>query len=358
MDARKVIDLRSDTLTSPNSEMRKCIAEAEVGDDVFQEDITTIRLEENLAKLCGKEKALFVPTGTMGNLICAIIHGQGLFSEIIMGSDSHTANWEVGGVSILGRVFVRQVQNAKDGSLPIESLAAAIQGKDIHTAITRCIFLENTQNAHGGKVLSLDYVASVRKLCDDNKIKLHCDGARLWNAAVALNCTMAQCLEHFDTASICLSKALGAPVGSIIVGSADFISDARKLRKMLGGGMRQVGVLAAAAQYALDHMYGRLKEDHMNAKILANGLKTKFPNQLEVVDPDSNIVIFFIKVSSDLEAAGSKFAGKLIEKGVKVVQWKWPGSIRAIPHYGNTAEDMEEVLRRVGEVFDENTFNF
>ena len=338
----QVINLRSDTFTSPDDGMRAAMAKAVVGDDVFGEDASINALEAKLAKATGKERALFVPSGTMGNLICALIHGEGLFSEIIMGSDAHTANWEAGGASVLGRVFVRQVTNNADGTLPIEKLEASIQYPNIHNGITRAIFLENTQNACGGAVLPMEYIEKVRALCDKNKIILHCDGARAWNAAVALGISIADVLKPFDTASLCLSKGLGAPVGSIVVGSADFIAKAKHVRKMLGGGMRQAGIIAEGANYAFDNLYSRMGEDHANARLLAKLLveKAKF----SVVTPQSNIVVFTV---ADSDKKRDEFVDACLKENVKVCAWKQTGSVRAVVYYGITAADIEEAVVRI-----------
>jgi len=338
----KVIDLRSDTLTTPDAGMRAAMQEAPVGDDVFGEDTSILTLEAKMAKACGKEKALFVPSGTMGNLICALIHGEGLFSEIIMGSDSHTANWEAGGASVLGRVFVRQVQNNADGTLPLDKLEGSIQYPNIHNGITRAIFLENTHNACGGAVLPMEYVNQVRAICDKNKIILHCDGARAWNAAVALGIDISDVLKPFDTASLCLSKGLGAPVGSVVVGSAAFIDKARHVRKMLGGGMRQAGIVAQGANYAFDNLYGRMKEDHANASLLGKLLSEG--SSFKVVTPQSNIVVF--TVAAD-DATRDKFVAACAAENVKVVAWKQTGSVRAVAYYGITTADIEEVAARM-----------
>jgi len=218
-----VLEFRSDTFTMPNDEMRQVMASAIVGDDVFVEDPTINELEEEVAKISGKEKGLFVPSGTMGNLICQMIHAGGLFSEIIIGDCSHIALFEVGGGAIVGGASQRHVPNAEDGTIPLDALRKAIRGKNIHYPTTRAICLENTHNAKGGKILPIEYIASVRSLCDEHGIALHLDGARLWNAAIALQVPPAEILKYFDSASLCLSKALGAPVGSVIVGSKSFI---------------------------------------------------------------------------------------------------------------------------------------
>ncbi len=331
-----IVDFRSDTLTVPNEEMRLAMASAVVGDDVFGEDPTIIELEEEVAKLAGKEKGLFVPTGTMGNLICQIIHAGGLFSEIIVGDCSHIALFEVGGGAIAGRAHLRHVANADDGTIPLDVLRRSIRSKNVHFPTTRAICLENTHNAKGGKVLSLEYIASVRSLCDEHGIALHLDGARLWNAATALQVAPSDILKHFDSASLCLSKALGAPVGSVVVGTRAFIDEARRARKMLGGGMRQAGIVAAAGLFAVRKMYTRLSDDHAMARQMAQGLSSI---GITVIPPESNIVIWHIEPSKC-----SKFIDLCASQGLKLVIMA-EGRIRAIPHYGNTSDDVERALK-------------
>ena len=344
MSSERVVDFRSDTLTLPSDDMRLAMAHAIVGDDVFAEDPTIISLESEVATWVGKEKGLFVPTGTMGNLICQMIHASGLFSEIIVGDCSHIALFEVGGGAIVGRANIRQVPNADDGTIPLDVLRRAIRPKNVHYPTTRAICLENTHNAKGGKVLPLDYIAQVRSLCDEHGISLHLDGARVWNAATALQVPPKDILKYFDTASLCLSKALGAPVGSVIVGSKIFIDDARRARKMLGGGMRQAGIVAAGGLYAVKHMYNRLSEDHDMARELARLLSAL---GLVVVPPESNIVIWQIE-----PAKCARFVELCGSKGLKVVIMA-EGRIRAIPHYGNTMDDVRLAVTKIEEVLKE-----
>ncbi|MEX0960116.1 MAG: low-specificity L-threonine aldolase [Burkholderiales bacterium] len=264
----KVIDFRSDTVTRPTAEMRAAMASAEVGDDVYGEDPTVNRLEALAAELLGKESALFVPTGTQSNLLALLSHCQ-RGDEYIVGQQAHTYKYEGGGAAVLGSIQPQPIDFDRDGSLDLRKVEAAIKPDDPHFAKTRLLCLENTQ---GGKPLALDYLQRARELCDRRRLALHLDGARVYNAAVHLEVPVAEIARHFDTVSVCLSKGLGAPVGSVLCGPRDLIALARRWRKMVGGGMRQAGVLAAAGIHALEHHVERLREDHENAQRLAAGL--------------------------------------------------------------------------------------
>jgi len=336
------IDFRSDTLTSPDERMRKAMSEAVVGDDVFMEDPTIKLVEGKVAQLTGKAGALFVPSGTMGNLIAAVVHSEGLYSEIMIGDKSHTALYEVGGTSIVARSFVRQLPNNADGTISLDVISRSVQGVNVHYTTTRALFLENTHNALGGKVLPLEYLLKVRELCDQHKIALHCDGARVWNAATALGVAPKVLLDPFDTASVCLSKALGAPVGSVVVGSIAFIDKARRARKMLGGGLRQAGILAAAGLFALDHMYERLREDHAMAATFAKQLTAL---GLSVVEPQSNIVLFTVGDA----VKRTVFLEKCAQRGLKLIGMG-VDYVRAIPHYGNTDQDVTDAVKIIGDI--------
>lgn len=343
-----VIDLRSDTVTLPDENMRKAMATAEVGDDVHEEDPTINQLEATVAVLTKKEKALFVTSGTQGNLICAMIYGSAKFpSEIIMGDKAHTNLWEVGGASLIARTAVRTLPTNSDGTISLDILEEHIiteNEEDIHVGHTAAVFLENTHNALGGKVLPMAYVRKVRELCDAKKVPLHCDGARSWNAAVALNIPLSEVLAPFDTASICLSKGLGAPVGSMIVGTAAFIAKARKIRKMLGGGMRQAGIVAAGALYAIDNLLPRMHEDHEMAMALYKGISEQL--KLPAIEPQSNIVVFTV---SDENKKRDVFVKLCDEQGLRLVGWLGTGTVRAVTHYGNTMDDMVRAVTIISE---------
>ena len=253
-----LIDLRSDTVTQPTSGMREAMLEAVTGDDVYGEDPTVRQLEQRLAAQLGLQAGLFVPSGTMSNLLALMSHCE-RGDEYIAGQLAHVYKYEAGGAAVLGSIQPQPVEMEPDGSLDLARVAAAIKPDDFHFARTRLLTLENTMN---GKVLPLAYLAEARAFTQERGLALHLDGARLFNAVVKLGCTAEDIGRHFDSVSVCLSKGLGAPVGSVLCGEEAFIAKARRLRKMVGGGMRQAGVLAAAGLYALDHQVQRLTEDH------------------------------------------------------------------------------------------------
>ncbi len=264
-----VIDLRSDTVTQPTTGMREAMANAPLGDDVYGEDPSVNKLESELALRLGFAKGLFVPTGTMSNLLALMAHcGRG--DEYIVGQQAHTYKYEGGGAAVLGSIQPQPLEVQADGSLDLEQVAAAIKPDDFHFARTRLLALENTMQ---GKVLPTEYLAAASRLTREHGLALHLDGARLYNAAVKLGVDAGDITRHFDSVSVCLSKGLGAPVGSVLCGTADLITRARRLRKMVGGGMRQAGQLAAAGLDALDHQVARLADDHANAQLLAYGLR-------------------------------------------------------------------------------------
>src|SRR3990172_180197 len=297
------IDLRSDTVTKPTPEMRKAMAEAEVGDDVYMDDPTVNKLQEHAAVMFGREDALFVPSGTMGNLLALLVHCQ-RGDEAIVGDKSHIYINEAGGMSALGGVHPRPVINQTDGTLALDDILASIQTEDVHHTITRLICLENTQNVCGGVPLSVEYTQAVGKIARENNLLLHIDGARIFNAATALNVSVKELVEPADSVMFCLSKGLAAPVGSMLVGTKKFIARARHLRKMLGGGMRQVGILAAAGLISLEKMSTRLGQDHARAKKLSEGLKQFNGLILDAVEGISTNMVYFnladeVKLSVD-----------------------------------------------------------
>jgi threonine aldolase len=291
----KPIDLRSDTVTRPTPAMRAAMAAAEVGDDVFGDDPTTNTLQERIAAMLGKEAALFLPTGTQSNLAGLMAHCQ-RGDEFIVGQGAHTYRYEGGGAAVLGSIQPQPVPNQPDGTLKLEDIESVIKPDDAHFARTRLLALENTW---GGQVLPLSYIEAATALARRKGLATHLDGARLFNAAVASGSDIpAQAkaiAQHFDSISVCFSKGLGAPVGSTLVGSREFIARAHRMRKMLGGGMRQVGVLAAAALHALDHHVHRLAEDHANARALVEGLQGLAG--VTVHPPQTNIV--FVDLAAD-----------------------------------------------------------
>ncbi|HEX6706393.1 MAG TPA: low-specificity L-threonine aldolase [Albitalea sp.] len=280
----KTVDLRSDTVTRPTPAMREAMMRAELGDDVFGDDPTVNALQERVAALLGKEAALFVSSGTQGNLTAVMSHCQ-RGDEMIVGQMAHTYRWEAGGAAVLGSVQPQPIDHQPDGTLPLAAIEAAIKPDDAHFARTRLLCLENTL---GGKALPLAYMAEATALARRRGLATHLDGARLFNAAVKLGVPARDIAQHFDTVSVCFSKGLGAPVGSALVGPRALIRQAHKWRKMLGGAMRQAGVLAAAAMHALDHHVERLADDHALAQRLADGLQG-IPG-LSVEPPQTNMV--------------------------------------------------------------------
>ncbi len=299
-------DFRSDTVTRPTPGMRAAMAAAEVGDDVLGDDPTVIALEAEVAELLGFEAALFLPSGTQSNLVGVMTHcARG--EEYIVGQEAHTYRYEAGGAAVLGSVQPQPLNNAADGTIPLPDIEAAIKPDDAHFARTRLVALENTI---GGKVLPAGYASAVRELADSRGLAMHLDGARLWNAAVKQNVPPRAIAQGFDSVSVCLSKGLGAPVGSVLCGGRDFIKAARRWRKMLGGGMRQAGIIAAAGRYALANNIARLAEDHANAARLAAGLAKHA--DLAVAPAVTNMV--FVVVPDKIAAP---FAAHLAADGVR-----------------------------------------
>ncbi len=337
----RTIDLRSDTVTLPTPEMRRAMAEAPVGDDVFGEDPTINRLEALAAERVGKQAALLVASGTMGNL-CALLTHCARGDEVIVGDEAHIYHYEAGGPSVLGGVALHTIPTLPNGELPLAALAGAIRDpEDIHEALTRLICLENTHNRCGGAVLSPEYMRAVHHFAHERGLLVHLDGARLFNAAVALGVDARELTRHVDTVQFCLSKGLAAPVGSILAGDAEFITRARRARKLVGGGMRQAGIIAAAGIVALEQMVERLAEDHANARILAEGLAT-FPRiEIDPAGVQTDIVIFKLR-----DGAPDVFERALAERGLLVGGIGY-GRIRAVTHYGIDAGDIEEALEIV-----------
>jgi threonine aldolase len=336
----RTIDLRSDTVTLPTPEMRRAIAEAPLGDDVYGEDPTINRLEALAAERVGKAAAMLVTSGTMGNL-CAILAHCGRGQEALVGDQSHIYHYEGGGASVLGGVAFHIVATDATGELPLEALADAMRDpEDSHEAITQLICLENTHNRCGGVALATKYMQSVHQFAQERGLLVHLDGARLFNAAVALGVEAREIAQHVDTVQFCLSKGLAAPVGSILAGDAAFIGRARRVRKMVGGGMRQAGIIAAAGIVALEQMVGRLAEDHANARLLAEGLAS-FPQiKIDLGAVQSDIVIFRLHEGYGTPEA---FARAAAERGL-LIGGIGRSYIRAVTHYGIDTGDIEETL--------------
>ncbi len=311
----KWIDLRSDTVTHPTSEMRHAMAEAEVGDDVFGDDPTVNRLEAMSAERLGKEASVFIPSGTMGNLAAILAHcNRG--DEILLGDRSHTYLYEAGGVSALGGIHPRALANRPDGTLALEELEAAVRADDEHFPISRLIVLENTHNRCGGAVLTASYTQAVADLAERHGMKLHLDGARIFNAEAALGSSAAELAAPAASVTFCLSKSLCAPVGSVLCGERAFIRKARRARKQLGGGMRQVGILAAAGIVALEQMTDRLGEDHARATRLAVGLREIPGLVIENDPPPTNMV--YLRFLPEARMNAPQLAEAMLEEGIKL----------------------------------------
>jgi threonine aldolase len=309
------IDLRSDTVTKPTPEMREAMAKAEVGDDVYGDDPTVNHLQEMAAEMTGHEAGLFVASGTMGNLSAVLAHCQ-RGDEVILGKDAHTYRYEAGGISVLGGVHSCQLPNQSDGSIALDAIEGAIRADDPHQPITRLIALENTHNRCGGTVQSVEYTRQVAEFAHARGLKVHLDGARVFNAAAALGANASELTAPVDSVTFCLSKGLSAPVGSVLCGDREFIKKAHRIRKMLGGGMRQVGVLAAAGIVALEKMVPRLGEDHARARTLAEGLSENRGLVLDAGTPATNMV--FMNLAEDVPMSADEVAGKMKELGVLV----------------------------------------
>ena len=338
-------DLRSDTVTKPTPEMREAMAEAEVGDDVYMDDPTVNALQEKAASMLGKEDSLFVPSGTMGNLLALLVHCQ-RGDEAIVGDKSHIYMNEAGGMAALGGIHPHPVKNQADGTLALEDIRASIQFEDVHHTISRLICIENTQNVCGGIPLTAEYTAQVGKLAKENNLLFHIDGARIFNAAAALNVDVKDLTAPADSVMFCLSKGLVAPVGSMLVGTKKFINRARHLRKMLGGGMRQAGVLAAAGLISLEKMIGRLGQDHERAKNLFEGLKQVKGLKLEA-SPASNMIYF------DLADRITLTENQIIEEMKKydvLVDWAGPRRFRLVTHYWVDDAGVEKAIKGFAEV--------
>ena len=336
----KRIDLRSDTVTQPTAAMRQAMANAEVGDDVYGEDPTVNRLEALAAEMLGQEAAVFVATGTQGNLLALLSHCQ-RGDEYIAGQLSHCYRAEGGGGAALGGIQPQPLDFQNDGTLDLDRVAQVVKPDDYHFARTRLLCLENTQS---GKVLPLDYMARARRLADDYGLALHLDGARVFNAAVKLGVSADTITAAFDSVSVCLSKGLGAPAGSLLCGAADFISAARRGRKMLGGGMRQAGVLAAAGLIALQQHVDRLADDHCHAQQLARGLASIDALQVDPSAVQTNMV--FVRVRGGDAAS---FSRRLREQNIIIPS---TSPMRLVTHLDVSSEDVDRVVGAARSFFD------
>ncbi len=337
----KIIDLRSDTVTQPTEAMRNVMAAAPVGDDVYAEDPTINRLQELAAEMTGKEAGLFLPSGTMSNLVALLAHcGRG--DEYIVGQQAHTYKYEGGGAAALGGIVPQPLDFAADGTLNLDEVKAAIKPADHHFAVSRLLAIENTQ---AGKVLPHAYHADAARLAAEHDLILHLDGARLFNAAVASNIALEEITKFYDSVSLCLSKGLGAPVGSVLVGSAELIDKAHRWRKICGGGMRQAGIVAAAGIYALNNNVERLAIDHANAQNLAEGLREIEAFKIDMQTVQSNMV--FIDCGQELQ---DELIPYLREQGILVGGY---GQLRLVTHLDIATTDIPTIIGCFKSFFDQ-----
>lgn len=326
---KKTIDLRSDTFTTPCTKMKEAMFQACVGDDVYGEDPSVNLLEKTIAKLTNKEAALFTSSGTQANLLALLAHCK-RGEEYICGQEAHIYKYEAGGAAVLASIQPQPLDFKKDGSLALKKIKETIKPKDSHYAQSKIICLENT---HDGKVLSLSYLKKAKNFAKENNLLLHIDGARVFNAAVHLDVDVSEIIQYADSVSICLSKGLGAPVGSLLVGSKSFIDEARRYRKMLGGGMRQAGYLAAACLYALEHNINDLKKDHQNAKELKKELKKI--KDIKIISNDTNMLFIEVKNSQ-------KLLTYLKEKNILISGY---GKLRLVTHRDISKKDIQKVIK-------------
>lgn len=338
----KIIDLRSDTVTLPTEKMRQGMYEAELGDDVFGEDPTVNKLEKLAAGIMGKEAAIFTPSGTMSNLL-AVFAQTKTGDEIILGSEAHILWYEVGGATAVGGVIMRTIPNDSDGTVTPAALQETIRGRDIHFPPTTLLCLENTHNRCGGAVLTPDYTAEISELAHQNGLLVHLDGARIFNAAIALGIPAAELAKPVDSVCFCLSKSLSAPVGSLLCGTREFVMRARKFRKMLGGGMRQSGTVAAAGIVAIEHGIDRLADDHHMARQLAQGLNSIAGIGIEPASVQTNIVVFEIQMGP----SAADFVEQMHARGVRLTHFS-ESKIRAVTHRMINSSEINEALDRIG----------
>lgn len=332
-----MIDLRSDTVTKPDDIMRDLMRNADVGDDVYGEDPTVNELESYAAALFGKEAALFTTSGTQGNQAAVLTHtrpGQ----EVIMDEEAHVFLYEGAAIAAFAGVQARTLPHHA-GQIPLASIRAAVRADDVHYPETGLIWLENTHNRGGGSVLPMEYLRQVREIADEFHIPVHMDGARVFNAAVSLGVDVSEIAAETDSLQFCLSKGLGAPVGSMLVGSADFIKTARKKRKMLGGGLRQAGVIAAPALYALKHRITRLQEDHDHAKKLASVIETHTDLQIRHTI-ETNILVADTDLS---ERTAAEWVELLEKEGIRIIQYK-AEALRFTTNVDVSADDIDRVI--------------
>lgn len=336
-----MIDFRSDTVTCPTDAMRRAMADASVGDDVYGEDPTVCRLQDSAAERFGVESALFCSSGTQANLLALMTHCQ-RGDEYICGQQAHNYRYEQGGAAVLGSIQPQPIENQPDGTIDLDDVKHSIKPDDVHFARTRLVSVENTI---GGKVLPISYLKQLSTLCDTNHLKLHIDGARLLNAAVKLNVDASEITCHVDTFTVCLSKGLAAPVGSLLLGPADFIERAVRLRKILGGGWRQAGILAAAGQIALDNMVERLAQDHALAEYLAQRL-----NEIDQIDVDIDSLQTNILYARCRQKRSHELETYLKERGILIFSGE---PIRLVTHLDVDKRSVDRLIEAIKDFYKE-----
>ncbi len=339
----KIIDMRSDTVTRPSEEMRRVMATAEVGDDVLGDDPTVIELEKYVAGLFEREAALYVPSGTMGNQICLKVQSEPGW-ELLCDRQCHVVNYEVAGPVVHSGLLVNLITTER-GMVTAEMVRESIRPLNLHCPLTKMVALENSHNHHGGTILPQDEIIKVREVCNEFGLVFHLDGARIWNAHVATGLSLPELTRPFDSVSVCLSKGLGAPIGSVVLGTREFIEKCRRERKLFGGGMRQVGIIAAAGLYAVRNNIERLAEDHANARFMAEGLNELDLFNVDMSRVETNIVI--VDVTGDNSPAD--VCSKMEETGVRALPFG-PKQIRFVLHLDVSRSDCEEALKRIGEM--------
>ena len=339
------VDLRSDTVTHPSPEMRKAMYDAEVGDDVYGDDPTVNHLQERAAELLGKEAGLFVSSGTQGNLVSMLAHAQ-RGDEILVGDQCHILNNEAGGSMVLGSIVLYPIKTDEFGFLEPDLIKDAVKPRDYHKPPTRLLAIENTHNASSGRALNPEQMKAMADAGHEKSLNVHLDGARIFNAAVALDVPVADLTEHVDSVTFCLSKGLSCPIGSIVVGSEEFIQEADRWRKMLGSGMRQVGIVAAAGLIALDSMVERMQEDHDSARYIATRMAEMKGISVDPEHIQTNIIRFRVPPHT-----GNQIASRLKEEGVYINGGD--SDLRIVTHYGVTNEDYEFAISALDRVMRE-----
>ena len=337
----KIIDFRSDTITLPSERMREAIATARLGDDVFSEDPTVNELEKRASRVMGKEAALLVPSGTMGNLISILVHSD-RGTEVILGDRSHTFLYEAGGISAFGGVHSRQLHNNDDGTMDIDGIESAIRTDDVHFPRTSLISLENTHNMCSGTPLSISYLRDVASLAQKHNLPVHMDGARVFNASVSTGVDLDEIASTVSSLTFCLSKGLSSPIGSVLCGSKKFIYEARRIRKALGGGMRQAGIIAASGIVSLDTMIDQIEDDHKNAQALANALSEIDCIELKPENVRSNIIYFN---TVGLSLTDSEVLESMADEGIKFFDVS-KNRFRLVTHYGITSDDIQYAIEK------------